>query len=317
MGPSGSGKSTFMNVIGCLDKPTSGTYRLDGEQVSTLTADALAAVRNRKIGFVFQQVHLLDRLDALANVELPMIYAETDRAGRKDKAVTALQRVGLGERIHHRPTQLSGGQQQRVAVARAVVLQPSVLLFDEPLSNLDAKLRRRVREEIRELQQQLALTAVYVTHDQEEALAVSDRIIVMRNAEIAQIGTPHQLYEEPVDAFVADFIGDANLLQGEITALEGDLAIVDIAGSRHRLPHRGLKPGNVQIAVRPESIQLARQQVNGAIPARVKKATYLGNHNEYSIDCVLGSLFVNDHHLNEPITAGSEEKFILSEHWVT
>jgi iron(III) transport system ATP-binding protein len=174
-----------------------------------------------------------------------------------------------------------------------------------------------VREEIRELQQQLALTAVYVTHDQEEALAVSDRIIVMRNAEIAQIGTPHQLYEEPVDAFVADFIGDANLLQGEITALEGDLAIVDIAGSRHRLAHRGLKAGNVQVAVRPESVQLTRQRINGAIPATVKKATYLGNHIEYSIECALGSLFVIDHNLNEPVTAGSAVNVMLAQHGVT
>ena len=175
MGPSGSGKSTFMNVIGCLDKPTSGTYRLDGEQVSTLTADALAAVRNRKIGFVFQQFHLLDRLDALANVELPMIYAETDRAGRKDKAVTALQRVGLGERIHHRPTQLSGGQQQRVAVARALVNNPKMLLADEPTGALDSRTSVELMALFQELNRD-GTTVVIVTHEPDIA-AYANRLI--------------------------------------------------------------------------------------------------------------------------------------------
>lgn len=175
MGPSGSGKSTFMNVIGCLDKPTSGTYRLDGELVSTLSADALAAVRNRKIGFVFQQFHLLDRLDALSNVELPMIYAETDRAGRKEKAVTALQRVGLGERIHHRPTQLSGGQQQRVAVARALVNNPKMLLADEPTGALDSRTSVELMALFQELNRD-GTTVVIVTHEPDIA-AYANRLI--------------------------------------------------------------------------------------------------------------------------------------------
>jgi putative ABC transport system ATP-binding protein len=175
MGPSGSGKSTFMNVIGCLDKPTSGSYRLDGEPVSTLSGDALAAVRNRKIGFVFQQFHLLDRLDALANVELPMVYAETDRAARKDKAVAALKRVGLGERIHHRPTQLSGGQQQRVAVARALVNNPKMLLADEPTGALDSRTSVELMALFQELNRDGA-TVVIVTHEPDIA-AYASRLI--------------------------------------------------------------------------------------------------------------------------------------------
>ncbi|MBZ0124701.1 MAG: ABC transporter ATP-binding protein, partial [Roseovarius sp.] len=165
---SGSGKSTFMNVVGCLDRPTSGTYRLDGETVSAMNADALADVRNRKLGFVFQQFHLLDRLDAMGNVELPMIYAGEDRAVRRQKAAAALRRVGLGERLHHRPTQLSGGQQQRVAIARALVNAPKMLLADEPTGALDSK----TSVELMALFQQLnrdGTTIVVVTHEPDVA----------------------------------------------------------------------------------------------------------------------------------------------------
>jgi putative ABC transport system ATP-binding protein len=175
MGPSGSGKSTFMNVIGCLDKPTSGTYRLDGELVSKLSGDALAAVRNRKIGFVFQQFHLLDRLDALANVELPMIYAARDRSARREKALTALKRVGLGERIHHCPTQLSGGQQQRVAIARALVNNPKMLLADEPTGALDSRTSVELMALFQELNRD-GMTVVIVTHEADVA-AYANRLI--------------------------------------------------------------------------------------------------------------------------------------------
>jgi putative ABC transport system ATP-binding protein len=175
MGPSGSGKSTFMNVIGCLDKPTSGSYRLDGEPVSTLSRDVLAAVRNRKIGFVFQQFHLLDRLDALANVELPMVYAAQDRSSRRQKAVAALKRVGLGERIHHTPTQLSGGQQQRVAIARALVNNPKMLLADEPTGALDSRTSVELMALFQELNRD-GMTVVIVTHEPDIA-AYAKRLI--------------------------------------------------------------------------------------------------------------------------------------------
>jgi putative ABC transport system ATP-binding protein len=168
MGPSGSGKSTFMNVVGCLDRPTSGTYRLDGETVSAMNADALAAVRNRKLGFVFQQFHLLDRLDAMGNVELPMIYAGEERAKRHEKAEAALRRVGLGERLHHRPTQLSGGQQQRVAVARALVNTPKMLLADEPTGALDSKTSVELMALFQQLNREGA-TIVIVTHEPDVA----------------------------------------------------------------------------------------------------------------------------------------------------
>ena len=168
MGPSGSGKSTFMNVMGCLDRPTSGVYRLDGEVVSALGADALAAVRNRKIGFVFQQFHLLDRLDALGNVELPMMYAGEHRKSRRDKAAAAFARVGLGDRLHHRPTELSGGQQQRVAIARALVNAPKVLFADEPTGALDSRTSVELLALLQELNRE-GTTIVIVTHDAQVA----------------------------------------------------------------------------------------------------------------------------------------------------
>ena len=203
LGPSGCGKTTTLRMIAGLEVASGGTILIGGEDVTLLPPS------ERDVSMVFQSYALFPHMTVMENVSYGL--AGLPKAEQREKAQEGLRLVGLEGYEERLPSELSGGQQQRVACARALVLEPRVLLFDEPLSNLDAKLRRRMRDDIRDLQQKLGLTSVYVTHDQEEALAVSDRIIVMDRGRIAQEGTPTELYEQPADAFVADFIGGANL----------------------------------------------------------------------------------------------------------
>ncbi len=312
LGPSGCGKTTTLRLIAGLEMATSGSVFIGGHDVSRLPASA------RDVSMVFQSYALFPHMTVFENVSYGLSVSGVAKAETRDRAEEGLRLVGLagyGERL---PSELSGGQQQRVAVARALVLEPTVLLFDEPLSNLDAKLRRRVREEIRELQQTLGLTTVYVTHDQEEALAVSDRIIVMRNAEIAQEGAPGELYEAPRDLFVADFIGDANVIDAEITGRDGDRATVRVGDRAElRLPHRDLPAGPVKIAVRPEAVILNASAEDAALTGTVSKATYLGNHVEYTIDTGLGEIFVADYQFDALISAGSRVGIAFRDRGVT
>ena len=288
LGPSGCGKTTTLRLIAGLEMATAGSIFIGGKEVTRLSAS------DRDVSMVFQSYALFPHMTVMQNVSYGLTMSRLSKEEVSEKALEGLELVslsGFGERL---PSELSGGQQQRVAVARALVLEPEVLLFDEPLSNLDAKLRRRVREEIRELQQKLELTTVYVTHDQEEALAVSDTIFVMNEAVIDQEGTPQQLYEEPVNLFVADFIGDANIVKAQILKIDGINANVDIGGIGVNLPNRGLVSGEVSVAIRPQSICLSQSGLENSIPGTILKAIYLGGHIEYTVDCILGELFVID-----------------------
>ena len=254
---------------------------------------------------VFQSYALFPHMSVLENVSYGPSVQGASKARAREMAMEKIALVGLGGLEARAPSELSGGQQQRVAVARALVLEPQVLLFDEPLSNLDAKLRRRVREEIRELQQNLKLTVAYVTHDQEEALAVSDRVIVMSNARIAQEGTPRDLYEQPADAFVADFIGDANMVDVTIRSVAGGMAQVELGPVTLSLPSRGLAAGPARVAVRPESLLLGAAPVGPGLPGTVRKCAYLGNHLDLMVETAAGELFVVQYGARDMLAAGT------------
>ena len=301
LGPSGCGKTTTLRLIAGLEIATAGQILIGGEDVT------LRSAAERDVSMVFQSYALFPHMSVLENVAYGPTVQGMTKAKIRDLVHEKLALVGLAGLENRAPSELSGGQQQRVAVARALMLEPQVLLFDEPLSNLDAKLRRRVREEIRELQLELNLTVAYVTHDQEEALAVSDRIIVMHDGRIAQAGTPVELYEQPVSLFVADFIGDANLVDAELLEERGERALIRLGDLDLDLPRRGARKGPVKLAVRSEGVTLhAARPAGPALAGRVTKASYLGKHLEYTVDTVLGSLFVVDHLQTHPIAAGSD-----------
>jgi putative ABC transport system ATP-binding protein len=185
MGPSGSGKSTLMNMLGCLDRPTSGEYYLDGEAVAEMNDDQLAGIRNRKVGFVFQSFNLLPRATAISNVEMPLRYSDVSGKERRERAIAALESVGLGDRVHHRPGELSGGQQQRVAIARALINNPAILMADEPTGNLDTKSGDEIMDLLLKLNQAINTTLIIVTHDPEVS-AMTDRIVMIRDGVVVE-----------------------------------------------------------------------------------------------------------------------------------
>jgi iron(III) transport system ATP-binding protein len=309
LGPSGCGKTTTLRLIAGLELPTGGSIFIGGVDVSQTAAS------ERDVSMVFQSYALFPHMSVLENVRYGLVVAKMPKAAADARARATLAAVGLDGFDERLPSELSGGQQQRVAVARALVLEPSVLLFDEPLSNLDARLRRQMREEIRELQQRLSLTVVYVTHDQAEAMAVSDRIIVMNRAAIAQEGAPRELYEQPSDPFVAGFMGDANRVRGQLSRRDATHADVDVGGVTLRLPHRGLPDGEVELSIRPEAVTFV-PAAGAPLTATVRKASYLGGLMEYTLDTRIGELFVISTAVEQPYTAGSIVGVALAQHGV-
>jgi iron(III) transport system ATP-binding protein len=308
LGPSGCGKTTTLRMIAGLEMATAGQILIGGADVTALPAT------DRDVAMVFQSYALFPHMTVTENVQYGLRFsgfAKKEVAGRADAGLELVGLTGFGDRL---PSQLSGGQQQRVAVARALVLEPQVLLFDEPLSNLDAKLRRHVREEIREIQTKLGLTVVYVTHDQEEALAVSDRIIVMNNAVIAQDGTPRELYDKPASTFVADFIGEANLFDCTVEAVENGKATVRLGPLTLQMPAGDVRPGPAKLAARPSRMALHPAATPNTLPGRLDKVTYVGSHLEFVVSTEFGDVFVVSPDVDALFAAGQSIGLGFAEH---
>jgi iron(III) transport system ATP-binding protein len=280
LGPSGCGKTTTLRMIAGLETVSGGHIFIDGQEVTNL------GPTERNVSMVFQSYALFPHMTVIENVRYGLKVSGVSIAEATERAHVALENVSLKDFDNRLPSELSGGQQQRVAVARALVLEPSVLLFDEPLSNLDARLRRSMRDEIRGLQQRLGLTVAYVTHDQSEALAVSDQIIVMDGGTIAQAGTPEDLYERPVSEFVAGFMGEAMLFDGVANA-QGQVTLGPlIFQSRQRV-----REGAITAAIRPEAWTVVSPE-GAQLTGILRKKSYLGSTLELTFETELGSLFV-------------------------
>jgi spermidine/putrescine transport system ATP-binding protein len=275
LGPSGCGKTTTLRMIGGFELPTGGTILLRGRDVTNDPPD------KRPVNMVFQNYALFPHLDVADNIAFGLKRKGVAGPEISRRVGEALELVHLDGYDKRRPNQLSGGQQQRVALARALVNRPNVLLLDEPLGALDLKLRRQLQLELKRIQVEVGITFVYVTHDQEEALTMSDRIAVMHAGKVEQLGTPEELYDRPATRFVADFIGSTNLLRGRI---EEDGWVRLTSGDIAHVAHDGLPTGTeVEISVRPEAIALVPLNAQGAIKATVEHAAYLGSTISYQL----------------------------------
>jgi iron(III) transport system ATP-binding protein len=281
LGPSGCGKTTLLRLIAGFYRPDGGDVRFGTRVVNHLPPHA------RNIGMVFQNYALWPHMSVFDNVAYGLKLRRIGGEALRTRVAEGLRKVNLAGLESRFPGTLSGGQQQRVALARALVLNPDILLLDEPLSNLDAKIRIQVRAEIRKLQRELRITTVYVTHDQEEALSLSDRIAVLRDGRVLQVGTPRELYERPRTPFVADFIGTNNLLAGVVREADGDALVVETGvGPIHARAALRMAPGQTcAVAVRPENVAVgATAGEPNRVAGRIALASYLGNTLRYDIE---------------------------------
>jgi putative spermidine/putrescine transport system ATP-binding protein len=269
LGPSGCGKTTVLRIVAGFEAPTAGTIRIDGKDVTGIKPAA------RSIGMVFQAYALFPNLTVAQNVGFGLRVKRMPKAEINARVDEMLSIIGLGEFGGRYPFQLSGGQQQRVALARALAPRPQVLLLDEPLSALDAKIRVSLREEIRAIQQKLGITTIFVTHDQEEALSISDRIVVMHQGIADQVGTPFEIYNRPTTRFVAGFVGTLNLMEAEV--IDAEKGIARIAGTSVTLG-RALPKGKTTLAARPEAITLGRgTDGDTVLKGRITEVNFLGS----------------------------------------
>ena len=309
LGPSGCGKTTLLRLVAGFYQPDGGTLLFGERVVNELPPYA------RNIGMVFQNYALWPHMTVFQNVAYGLKLRRLSGEALRERVSEGLRKVNLAGLEGRFPGQLSGGQQQRVALARALVLSPDMLLLDEPLSNLDAKIRVQVRAEIRKLQRELGITTVYVTHDQEEALSLSDRVAVMRDGRVLQVGVPRELYERPATRFVADFVGTNNLVPGTAVAEDGGTLVVETVLGRIRARgSAGVAAGQpVVLAIRPENLVVGGSDAHGGphnrLMGRIALASYLGNTLRYDIETRAGAVLkadIRDSWHHEALAVGTE-----------
>ena len=300
VGPSGCGKTTTLRLIAGFEAPTAGAIRFGGCDVSGVPPE------DRNVGVVFQNYALFPHMTVGENVGYGLRFSDPPGGVSRDQRVrNLLDLVDLPGSAGRDPENLSGGQQQRVAIARALAPGPDLLLLDEPMSALDAALRERLRGQLRDIQTELGVTTLYVTHDQQEALAVSDRVGVMQDGHLEQVGTPRELYHQPESRFVAEFVGDNNLLEGEVRAVEDGLARLQVASLEFAIADPGeLAPGDrLTVCVRPERLALGAE--TNALEARVRRREFLGATTRLHLDSPVGPLVARtDAAVEEPLTVG-------------
>jgi iron(III) transport system ATP-binding protein len=287
LGPSGCGKTTTLRCVAGLEHPTGGEIKIGGKLVSSPARGILVPPRSRELGMVFQSYAVWPHMTVRQNVVYPLKHRKIARGEADRKVAEVLELVGLTEYADRPVVALSGGQMQRVALARSIVYRPQLLLLDEPLSNLDAKLRLRLRDDLRVILKQTGITALYVTHDQAEAVVLGDRIGVMRDGKLLQIGTPDEIYNRPADLFVANFTGATNELAGTLVARNGKFGTVDFGDGRRGEAAllQQLDPGDkVRVALRPENIAIGKQDGGNAFTASVVDRRYQGTQTIYDID---------------------------------
>jgi iron(III) transport system ATP-binding protein len=292
LGPSGCGKTTTLRSIAGLERPVSGEIEVAGKVIYSSAKGVFVAPNKRNFGMVFQSYAIWPHMNVFQNVAFPLEVRRLPRKEIADRVARVLAAVQLDHLVDREATKLSGGQQQRLALARALVMEPQLLLLDEPLSNLDAKLRDRMRSELKRLQRELGLTTVYVTHDQSEALALSHEIAVMNDGHVVQVGTPRQIYEQPKNQFVADFVGTTNFIGGTVTAVDdghGRCLVASALGPLRVAASEGVvKDKTVVISVRPEDVELSEQQPQAVEGENVCKAIvtakdFLGEYLDFQL----------------------------------
>ena len=287
LGPSGCGKTTLLRILAGFDQPETGRVFFDGRDVTAVPP------HERNTGMVFQNYALWPHMTVWKNVEYGLTMRNMPQHERDQKVRRALEMVQMSGYAERSPNQLSGGQQQRVALARALVIEPGVVLLDEPLSNLDARLRLEMREQLQDLQRALGVTMIYVTHDQKEALAMGARIAVMQMGKVAQIGTPREVYRQPLTRFVADFIGEINLIPGEIKSVASEVvAETDVGDIRGQAGYEDVQVGDrVLCAIRPEAMDFLLDEdrtTDNVISGRVRRAIYLGEVEQFFVELASG-----------------------------